>query len=89
MQMRRLLRHLIAYIDMAFLQAYFRSWKIVSSSLTRVSAAQQIQRILAALKPVKSQKLVAVIAKTPKTPGSELNHAKALRTEYYDHLGGK
>ncbi|GBG94837.1 toxin RelE [Ligilactobacillus salitolerans] len=27
--------------------------------------------------------------KTQKTPVSELNHAKALRTEYYDNLGGK
>ena len=27
--------------------------------------------------------------KTQKTPGSELNHAKELRTEYYDNLGGK
>ncbi|OLS09581.1 hypothetical protein AUQ39_05845 [Lacticaseibacillus casei] len=27
--------------------------------------------------------------KTQKTPVSELNHAKELRTEYYDNLGGK
>lgn len=27
--------------------------------------------------------------KTQKTPLSELNHAKELRTEYYDNLGGK